>query len=223
MTRRYTVDAQNPDPAIIAEAVALIREGNLIVVPTDTAYGLAGDPSNPEVVQRVLAIKNRANKPGMPLLVTSLNQARHLGSFTPLAEELARQFWPGALTLIVSAQQPYPPGIIGPDNSLALRMPKHAVPLRITDALQAPIIGTSANKTHEPSPRTATAANAQIGSVVDCILDAGPTPLRQDSTILHCITTPLKILREGALPLTALRPWLPSKNSKSPGLPKGGS
>lgn len=219
MTRRYTVDAQNPDPAIIAEAVALIREGSLVIVPTDTAYGLAGDPSNPEVVQRILDIKNRDDKPGMPLLVTSLNQARHLGRFASLARALATQFWPGALTLIVPTQQPYPPGILGPDNSLALRMPKHAVPLQITDALQAPIIGTSANKSHEPSPRTAAAANAQLGLVVDCILDAGPTPLTEDSTILNCVTVPPKVLREGALPLTALRPWLHPKKPKSPNLP----
>jgi L-threonylcarbamoyladenylate synthase len=209
------VDAQNPDPAVIAKVAILIRRGSLIIVPTDTAYGLAGDPSNPEVVQRVLTAKRRKNKPGMPLLVASYSQACQLGKFSPLAETLAMHFWPGALTLIVPTQQHYPKGIVGPENSLALRMPNHPVPLQIIDTLQAPIIGTSANQSNEPSPRTADAAEAQLGGMVECILDAGSTPLTRDSTIVNCTITPPEILREGALPLTALHPWLSPKDSKS--------
>lgn len=217
MTRRYTVDPQNPDPVIIAHVVTLIRRGSLVVVPTDTAYGLAGDPSNPEVIKRVLKTKQREGKPGMPLLVASLSDARRLGTFSPLAETLATQFWPGALTLIVPTQLSYPDGIIGPNNSLAIRVPNHTVTLRIIDALHGPIIGTSANKSDGPSPRTAAEADAQIGVAVDCILDAGPTPLKHDSTILNCVDSPPRIVREGAISLTMLRPWLNSKNSKSSG------
>jgi L-threonylcarbamoyladenylate synthase len=219
MTRRYTVDPQNPDPAIIADVVTLIQGGRLVIVPTDTAYGLAGDPSNPEVVQRVLNTKHREGKPGMPLLVASLSEARRLGTLSPLAETLATQFWPGALTLIVPTQHSYPDGIIGPNNSLALRVPNHPVPLRIIEALHAPIIGTSANKSDGPSPRTAAQAEAQIGAAVDCILDAGPTPLKHDSTVLNCTHSPPQIVREGALSRTTLRPWLHSKKLKSPKSP----
>ena len=213
MTRRYAVDAQNPDPAVITEVVALIKQGSLVIVPTDTAYGLAGDPMNPEVVQRVLTTKQREGKPGMPLLVANLSQARRLGSFSLLAETLATQFWPGALTLIVPAQHSYPNGILGPNNSIALRVPNHPIPLRIIDTLQAPIIGTSANKSDGPSPRTAAEADAQIGAAVDCILDAGPTPLKQDSTVLNCADSPPQIVREGVLSRTTLRPWLITRDS----------
>jgi L-threonylcarbamoyladenylate synthase len=214
MTRRQTIDAKNPDPEIIAEVARLIQHGCLVVVPTDTAYGLAGDPSNTKVVQRVLAAKHRDGKLGMPLLVSSFTQAQLLGRFSPLAETLATQFWPGALTLIVPAHHTYPVGILGPQNSLALRVPNHPVTLQIIDILKAPIIGTSANKPAGPSPRTAATADTQIGTVVDFILDAGPTPLTQDSTIVNCAITPPRILREGALPSASLRPWLNPTNSE---------
>ncbi|MFX0169800.1 MAG: L-threonylcarbamoyladenylate synthase [Candidatus Hodarchaeota archaeon] len=208
MTRRQAVDPQNPDQRVINEVAALIQQGGLVVLPTDTAYGLAGDPQNPTVVNRVLTVKRRVGKPGMPLLVASLAQARRFGNFSKLAEALATRFWPGALTLVVPTHHTFPTGILGPQNSLALRIPNHPVALAVIQTLKAPVIGTSANKSTAPSPRSAEAAIAQMGDAVDLVLDAGPTPLSKDSTIINCTITPPEILRRGALPVATLRPLL---------------
>ncbi|MFX1300593.1 MAG: L-threonylcarbamoyladenylate synthase [Promethearchaeota archaeon] len=199
MTRRLAVNWQNPEPDVVDEVGRLIRQGGIVILPTDTAYGLAGNPADATVVKRILRIKERTDKPGMPLLVGNIAQAIFLGKLPPVAQALATKFWPGALTLIVPGRRMFPPGIPGPDRSLALRMPNHPVTLAIIHATGYPIIGTSANKSELPSPRTADAAAAQLGSLVDLIVDAGPTLHEADSTIVNCTVEPPVIIREGAI------------------------
>ena len=199
MTRRLAINWQNPEPDVVDEVGRLIRQGGIVILPTDTAYGLAGNPADATVVKRVLRIKERTDKPGMPLLVGNVAQAIFLGKLPPVAQALATKFWPGALTLIVPGRRVFPPGIPGPDRSLALRMPNHPVTLAIIHATGYPIIGTSANKSELPSPRTADAAAAQLGSLVDLIVDAGPTLHEADSTIVNCTVEPPVIIREGAI------------------------
>ncbi len=208
MTRRLTVNPENPESDVIQEVVNLIRSGRIVILPTDTAYGLAGNPADVTIVNRVLTIKERTDKPGMPLLVGNIAQALFLGKFTPVAQTLATQFWPGALTLIVPGRRPFPPGITGPDQSLALRMPHHPVTIAVIHSLGYPIIGTSANKSESPSPRTADAAATQVGPLVDLIIDAGPTHHEADSTIVNCTVEPPVIIREGAIRTAELNPFL---------------
>jgi len=214
MTRRLTVNPENPESDVIQEVVSLIRSGGIVILPTDTAYGLVGNPADATIVNRVLTIKERTDKPGMPLLVGNITQALFLGKFTPVAQTLATQFWPGALTLIVPGRRPFPPGIPGPDRSLALRMPHHPVTIAVIHSLGYPIIGTSANKSESPSPRTADAAAAQVGSLVDLIIDAGPTHHEADSTIVNCTLNPPVILREGAIRAPALSSFFELKENQ---------
>jgi L-threonylcarbamoyladenylate synthase len=208
MARRYTINAKNPDPDRIQEVAQRICEGEIIILPTDTAYGLTGNPTNASVVQRIIRVKGRTSKLGMPLLANNLSQAHTLVKFSKIAQELATHFWPGALTIIVPALQTFPPGILGPHNSLAIRVPNHPVALAVIQATGFAIIGTSANRSDTTSPRTAEAAEAQIGQHVDVILDAGPTQHTADSTIVDCTRSPPKILREGAIPINKLQSWL---------------
>ncbi|MFX0078348.1 MAG: L-threonylcarbamoyladenylate synthase [Candidatus Hermodarchaeota archaeon] len=207
MTRRLSVNWENPEPEVIDEAGDLIRHGGVVILPTDTAYGLAGNPADATVINRVLEIKERTDKPGMPLLVGNIAQAIFLGKLPPVAQTIATKFWPGALTLIVPGRREFPPGIPGPDRSLALRMPNHPVTLAVIHATGYPIIGTSANKSELPSPRTADAAAAQVGSLVDLIIDAGPTHHEADSTIVNCTVEPPVIIREGAIRAAELNPF----------------
>lgn len=208
MPRRRTVDPLKPDPQTLLEVVHIIQEGGVVILPTDTAYGLSGNPTDARVVARIMKAKQRTEKLGMPLLAENLGQAQSVGTITGTAAALATQFWPGALTLIVPARKEFPAGIRGPDNSVALRVPDHVVTLAVIHGTGFPIIGTSANKLNEPSPRTADAAETQLGSLVDLILDAGPTRHEADSTIVNCISDPPKIVREGVLTAQILRPWL---------------
>lgn len=146
----------------------------------------------------------------MPLLAMSLDQVRTLATLSDLAETLATHFWPGGLTIILPAQQSFPPGILGPNNSLAIRIPDHTVALAIIQAVDSPIIGTSANISDFPSPRTADAAAAYLEQQVDLIIDGGPTLHQADSTIVDCTQKHPKILRRGAVDSVKLRPYLQS-------------
>jgi L-threonylcarbamoyladenylate synthase len=213
MARRLQVNPDNPEPEVIEETVALIRQGGIIIIPTDTAYGLAANPADAEVVNRVLTIKQRTAKLGIPLLVGNIAQALFLGRLPPVAQALVTKFWPGALTLIVPGRRGFPTGIPGPDQTLALRMPNHPVTLAIIHLVGYPITGTSANKSEGPSPRSADAAATQLGPLVDLILDAGPTMHQADSTIVNCTLDPPEIIREGALASKELHPFLEGKNS----------
>ncbi len=209
MVRRLHIDPKAINPTILQKAADAVLQGQLVIIPTDTAYGLTGDPTNPHVVTQVLQVKGREEKLGMPLLAADLDQVRALTTLPSYAEKLAAQFWPGALTLIVPTHQAFPEGIMGPKQSLAIRIPNHTVPLALIKLIGFPIIGTSANISNMPSPRTADAAAAYLGSSVDLLLDAGPTSFQADSTILDCTQSPPRVLREGALSSDQFRPWLP--------------
>ncbi|MFX1565830.1 MAG: L-threonylcarbamoyladenylate synthase [Promethearchaeota archaeon] len=208
MTRRQTIDPQNLDFEIIQEVASLICEGYVVVLPTDTAYGLVGDPTDTHVIQRVLSIKERSEKHGMPLLAASISQVQKLVRLTSLAKDFVTYFWPGAVTVIAPTRQTFPSGITGPTNSLAIRIPDHSVTIEVIRATGFPIIGTSANKSNTPSPRSADMVVKQLGDQVDFILDAGATYHSADSTIVTFMTDPPSILREGAIPQSAIKSWL---------------
>lgn len=208
MTRRLTLDPNSPDPKGVAEAAAVIRRGGLVILPTDTAYGIAGDPKDPATVQRILTIKERRQKAGMPVLAANLNQVRQIATLSQVAENLAQRFWPGGLTLILSARRSFPEGILGPANTIAARVPNHLVALHVIRYVGFAVTGTSANRSGAPSPRTAEEADSQLGAEVDLVLDGGPTLHTADSTIVDCTVHPLQVVRAGAVSETALRPWL---------------
>ncbi|MFX1319066.1 MAG: L-threonylcarbamoyladenylate synthase [Promethearchaeota archaeon] len=214
MNRSHTIDPENLDLNLIQEVAARIKKGQIIVLPTDTAYGLTGNPSEAIVVQRILDVKQRTDKLGMPLLAASLVQVRKLVRLPPLAERIAMQFWPGALTIIAPSHHEYPAGILGPQNSLAVRVPNHPVTLAIIQATGYPIIGTSANTSNKPSPRTAEAAAAYLGGLVDFILDAGPTQHSKDSTIINCTVDPPQLVREGVVTRGNLAHFLKARKDK---------
>jgi L-threonylcarbamoyladenylate synthase len=212
--RQHRIDPENPDVHVIQEVATLIREGQVAIIPTDTAYGLTGNAADAQVVQRILTIKNRAAKLGMPLLAANRTQIQDLVTLPPQAKALTEKYWPGALTIIAPACREFPTGIVGPQMSLAVRIPAHPVTLAVIRATGTAIIGTSANKSDHPSPRTADAAAAQLGDQVDYILDAGPTHHTADSTIINFTTDPPELIREGAIPQSALERWLKTANRK---------
>ena len=214
MTRRQRVNPEKPDLQVIQEVASCIKEGKLVVLPTDTAYGLTGNPLDEGVVKRILTVKQRDAKSGMPLLAADLVQVQALAILPPLAEAFTSQFWPGAVTIITTARQEFPIGVMGPNNSLAVRIPNHRITLEVIHATGYPIIGTSANKSNTASPRTAEAAATQIGDQVDYILDAGPTFHTADSTIVNFTVDPPNLLREGAVPKTDIENWLKTIRKK---------
>jgi L-threonylcarbamoyladenylate synthase len=191
----WPADAAAQAP-ILAAAVEALRRGDLVVLPTDTVYGLAAHPDLPDAIARVYAVKERPAEKALPLLVESAAQAATVCEVSPLAERLMARFWPGGLTLVLPTRRE--PG------TLALRMPDHPVPLALIRALGAPLATTSANRSGQPSCTTAEAVQAQLASGYAVLIDAGPSPGGRDSTVLDLASSPPRVLRPGAIPTADL-------------------
>ncbi len=169
---------------ILTEASSVLLEGGLVVYPTDTSYGLGCDPLNEKALDRLLSLKDRDRKLGVPLLFSNLTQCETYHMFDPLEEIIARLFWPGALTLVVSPRENVPDYISGERPSIAVRVPDHSIPRRLAEEIGGPIVGTSANRSGGTSPFEISGAIEQLGDGVDIYIDGGPSAASDDSTII---------------------------------------
>jgi L-threonylcarbamoyladenylate synthase len=195
MTR---INPDNHDVDAIYKAVNVIKNGGVVVYPTDTVYGLGADALNPDAVQRVFKIKNRPKHLPLPVVVRDLTMARSLAAIDDQALRLIDAFWPGALTLILEKKSPVPLILTSGGPSVGLRMPNHLVPLMMLDLCGVPLVATSANKHGGTSPLLAEEAQQQLGSEVDLILDGGPAK-GQPSTIIDLTKIPPLLLRRGPI------------------------
>ncbi|MFQ5831208.1 MAG: L-threonylcarbamoyladenylate synthase [Candidatus Thorarchaeota archaeon] len=169
---------------ILAEASSVLLEGGLVVYPTDTSYGLGCDPQKKKALERLLSLKDRDRKLGVPLLFSDLTQCETYHDFGPLEEIIVRLFWPGALTLVVSPRETVPDYISGERASIAVRVPDHSIPRRLAEEIGGPIVGTSANRSGGPSPFEISVAIEQLGDEVDVYIDGGPSAASDDSTMI---------------------------------------
>jgi L-threonylcarbamoyladenylate synthase len=202
--------AWNGLPSSLAEqvqaAVTLLKNGGVIAFPTDTLYGLGADFSSPKAVQRVLDIKGRALEMGLPLLLADADDLAFVAEAVPAPVlVLARRFWPGALTLVVSRSSAVPDVITGGRDTVAVRVPDHPVPVALARGLGRPITGTSANLAGRPPALTAEDARSGLGESVDLIIDGGPAQLGVQSTIVDATGPLLKLVRPGAISLADIR------------------
>jgi L-threonylcarbamoyladenylate synthase len=199
-----------PTDTEILEAGRALRAGELVAMPTETVYGLACDATNSDAIRRVFAVKRRP--PSNPLIVhvDSLAMARSCASEWPaLAERLAAAFWPGPLTLVVPRHERIPDLITAGLDAVALRMPSHPVALALIRAAGVPIAAPSANPYMAVSPTSAEHVRQGLGQAVKWILDAGPTQVGLESTVVDLTVSPPRMLRPGGVSLAALRELLP--------------
>ncbi|MFW9799503.1 MAG: L-threonylcarbamoyladenylate synthase, partial [Candidatus Thorarchaeota archaeon] len=169
---------------ILAEASSVLLKGGLVVYPTDTSYGLACDPQKRKALERLLFLKDRDWRLGVPLLFSDIAQCETYHDFGPLEEIITRLFWPGALSLVVSPRETVPDYISGERDSIAVRVPDHFIPRRLAEEIGGPIVGTSANRSGGPSPFEISVAIEQLGDEVDIYIDGGPSAASEDSTII---------------------------------------
>ena len=197
------------DPVRLREAAEIVRWGGLVVYPTDTLYGLGTNALDPPAVDRLLEVKGRSAVRGLPVLLADPEEATALvAEWPPVAVDLAARFWPGALTLVLPRAVRVP-DVVAAGATVALRIPDHPVTRALIREAGCPLIGTSANRTGEAPATTAQAAVAALGSEVDIVLDAGPSPVGQPSSVLDLSSPPTaRILRAGAVAATALEPVL---------------
>jgi L-threonylcarbamoyladenylate synthase len=197
------VDPRDPEPAAIALAADVLRAGGLVAFPTETFYGLGADALDPEAVARVFRAKGRpADKP-LLVLVDSLEMARTIVSGIPAGvEPLLRAHWPGPLTVVFRAAPRIPDTLTAGTGTVGVRLPGHAVARALVRAVRRPVTAPSANPHGQPSPATAGAVRRGLGEAVDLVLDGGPTPGGQPSTVLDVTVRPYRIVRAGAVVLS---------------------
>ncbi len=197
-----------PQWSCLRTAAAAIRRGEVVAIPTDTFYGLGADPFQPKAVERIFQIKKRPETKPILLLIASTNQLRGLVRNVPAAfHTLAARFWPGPLTIILPAAVSLPAAVTAGTGTVAVRLPAAAVPRALARAVGRPLTGTSANLSGRRAARTARDVASQLGASVYHILDGGRSRSREASTILD-LSGPPRIVRPGAIPESALEPYL---------------
>ena len=186
----------------IREAGKLVRGGGVIVYPTDTVYGLGCDPMNELAAERLFKIKGRGGKP-VPVLCDSFESASRLVTLSGVAVRLAKEYWPGALTIVLPLMVELPELIHQGSGTLAVRVPNSRSCLELIAASGGYLIGTSANRSGEPACRTAHEALQSIGEGVDMILDGGRLS-GKESTVVKVTANRVQILRSGAVTVADL-------------------
>ncbi|MBI4477493.1 MAG: threonylcarbamoyl-AMP synthase [Acidobacteria bacterium] len=198
---RLHVDPVSPDPAVLQQAVALIRTRGVVAYPTDTLYGLAADCTNAVAVERIFVIKGREPQTAIPLIAADLSQVEaQVGHLSPRARRLAGAFWPGPLTLIIDAHRCVVPAVHGGRGRVAVRIPNHAVARALARLAGVPLTATSANPSGQPAPATADEVASALGNCLEAIVDAGPTPGGAPSTIVEVAGDDLRLVRAGVVP-----------------------
>jgi L-threonylcarbamoyladenylate synthase len=196
---RLSVDATEPDPATIRAAAACIALGGVVAYPTDTLYGLAADPYNPEAVRHVFAIKGRPDDKPLTLIAGSLADAEAAGRFTPLAWRLAAAFWPGPLTIVVVADDRLATTVHHGTGAVGIRVPDHAVARALALASGGVVTATSANRSGSPpSDDPAEVANLEQYELT-ALIEAGRSPGGPPSTIVEASGEVPVLVREGAV------------------------
>jgi L-threonylcarbamoyladenylate synthase len=207
-------------PSDLASAVAALRAGQVIGLPTETVYGLAADASNPEAVRRIFAIKGRPLTHPVIVHIASIHQVPQWArEFPAAARALAERFWPGPLTLVLPRAATVPLDVTGGQDTVALRVPSHPVALALLQAFGGGLAAPSANRYGRISPTTAAHVREDLGDDVGIVLDGGPASVGLESTIVACLDGRVSVLRPGHIgseaieavagPVTAATPAAP--------------
>jgi L-threonylcarbamoyladenylate synthase len=199
------VDPASPDPRVIAIAAGLLREGRLVAFPTETVYGLGANALDPAAVEGIYRAKGRPAYNPLIVHVADAAYARDVvAEWTKVAEALASHFWPGPLTVVLPKRSNVPDNVTAGLPNVAVRVPSHPVAHALLRAAALPIAAPSANKSTEVSPTTGAHVAKSLGNAVDLILDAGPTTVGIESTVVDLSTPIPTLLRPGTISLRQL-------------------
>lgn len=190
--------------AAIEAAASAVRRGQLVVLPTDTVYGVAADAFSPDAVQALLDAKGRGREMPPPVLVSAPTTLDALAVGVPAyARALVERFWPGPLTVVCRQQSSLQWDLGETRGTVAVRMPDHEVALAVLERT-GPLAVSSANITGRPAARDADEAEQMLGADVEVVVDGGPVPGGEASTIIDCTGPQGRVLRRGALSLDEL-------------------
>ena len=203
--RVIQVDAEAPGAAV-REAAEVLRGGGLVAFPTETVYGLGAHALDPAAVERIYRAKGRPAYNPLIVHVAAVDAARALSSAWPeAADRLAERFWPGPLTLVVPKAANVPDSVSAGLATVGVRVPAHPVAHALLAAAGIPVAAPSANRSSHVSPTTAEHVRRSLGARVDLILDAGPSPVGIESTVLTLAGAVPTVLRPGSISVDELR------------------
>lgn len=204
------VDRTQPDAATMAAAGRRLRHGQLVAFPTETVYGLGAHALDAAAVADIFTAKGRPSTDPVIVHVASADALPSLArEVPPAARALAARFWPGPLTLILPKRREVPDVVTAGLDSVAVRVPAHPVALALLAAAGVPVAAPSANRFSRPSPTVAAHVLEDLDGRVDLILDAGPTDIGVESTIVDCTVTPPVVRRAGGVPFDVLAEVVP--------------
>jgi L-threonylcarbamoyladenylate synthase len=199
-TKVWRVDPKSPDPKAITEAAEIIRKSGLVAFPTETVYGLGANALDEMAVRKIFAAKDRPAWDPLIVHICNLAMLEQLVEDVPEKfAELANRFMPGPLTVVMRKKAIVPDVVTAGLPTVAVRMPNHTVALALIEAAGVPIAAPSANRFGRPSPTTAEHVLHDLAGRIDGILDAGPTQVGVESTVIDLTKTPPVILRPGGV------------------------
>ncbi|MGP0592576.1 L-threonylcarbamoyladenylate synthase [Nitrospira sp. T9] len=196
-----------PSPQLIHQVAQCLQDGGVLAVPTDSFYALSVSPFNDMALERLMHIKGERNHKPFPVLVGDPSQLNQLTEDIPdVARTLMEEFWPGLLTLVLQAHSTLSPILTGGQGTIGIRQPNDP---RVCELMThtGPLTGTSANRSGQLPAQSAEDVMQQLGEVVDLIVDGGPAPGGQPSTVLQ-VEPELRIIRQGAISRDRLQQFL---------------
>jgi len=200
------VDSQQPDIEKVRVAANIIREGGSVAFPTETVYGLGADALNSKAVTALFKAKKRPIDNPPIVHVENVNDVYRLAEqIPPKADQLMKEFWPGPLTLVFKRSETVPDVTVAGLDTIAVRMPQHAVALALIRESRVPIAAPSANLAGKPSPTSAEHVFNDLNGRIAAILNGGPTRIGVESTVLDLSVEPAMVLRPGGTSLETLK------------------
>ncbi|MGD0337043.1 MAG: L-threonylcarbamoyladenylate synthase [Candidatus Omnitrophota bacterium] len=189
--RILKIDPQNPQQGVIKEAALAIRKGQLVIIPTETVYGIVANMLNKDTLNKLYEIKQRPLDKPFSVHIADKSQVEDFAKdIPPAAYKLMERFWPGPLTLVLKAKE---------GDTVGLRMPDNAAALKIIAEAGVPVVCPSANISGKPAPVTFADAIKDLEGLIDLALDSGDTKLKNESSVVDLTVEPFKILRQGAI------------------------
>lgn len=201
MSKVIHIDQENPSAEAINLAATVLRDGGIVVFPTETVYGIGASSASCFGPQEIIDIKARPKNKPLPWLVENDDALEVYGIDVPAyAHNVAKKFWPGALTIVVKAADMVAPEFRDDRGTVALRCPDHEVVMELIQASGGPIITTSANTSGEPPAGSFDELEERIIASADLTLDGGETRHGIESTVVDCTGPEPDVIREGAIP-----------------------
>jgi L-threonylcarbamoyladenylate synthase len=205
-TALLKVNPETPEMGNLRTAAKIIRAGGLVAFPTETVYGLGADALNAGAVLELFEAKKRPlDNPPIVHVCDAKDVYRVAEEIPEKAWKLMRAFWPGPLTLIFKRSRTVPDVTVAGLDTIAVRMPRHNVALALIRESRCPISAPSANLAGRPSPTTSKHVLDDLDGRIDAVLDAGPTSIGVESTVLDVTVDPPQVLRPGGTTLESLR------------------